>query len=60
MKKEKFCSLTIKVSDEEFSMLSKAAAKHGYGSVEEFAEQLIIQDFRGGGNEEDATPNHNA
>ncbi|MDR0601363.1 MAG: hypothetical protein LBG42_03205 [Treponema sp.] len=58
MKKEKFCSLTIEFSDEEYSMLSKAAAEHGYGSVKEFAEQVITQMYKGGGDEADA--NHSA
>jgi hypothetical protein len=59
MKEEKFCSLTIEFSDEEYSMLSKAAAGHGYGSVEEFAEQVITRIMhKGGGDEADA--NHNA
>jgi hypothetical protein len=58
MKEEKFCSLTIEFSEEEYSMLSKAAAGHGYSSVEKFAEQVITQMYKGGEDEADA--NHNA
>jgi hypothetical protein len=58
MKEKKVCSLTIEFSDNEYSMLSKAAAEHGYDSVEDFAEQVITQMYKGWENEADA--NHNA
>jgi hypothetical protein len=57
MKEKKFCSLTIELSDDEYSMLLKTAVEYGYGNVEEFAEQVIKQMYKGGEDETDT--NHN-
>ena len=58
MKNEKRTTLTIEFTDEEYSMLSKAAAGYGYGSVKEFAEQMITRMYKGGRDEADE--NHSA